>query len=194
MKRHQFIKKTGLFAVVALMATLVQVQAVDEAAAAGTLGDVAKMVTQANGNLAKAASSRDLEAIKEAVLRADAVNTAQAEAKEAYAAMEKAIADGDEEAAAAAVEDLNAAWQKAYDALNGPVPEPRSQSAYEEWKEGMENTGGGPGRAYDPENIYDVLWETQGSRHFYQSLFGNLWSASSQGGSDPFGDRDATPE
>ena len=97
-------------------------------------------------------------------------------------------------AAAAAEEDLAVAKQKAEDALTGAVPAPSKETKREAWKDSQANTGGGPGRAYDPPNIYDRPWHSQGLSHFYQAIFNNAWSASAHGGSHVFGDRDATPE
>jgi hypothetical protein len=108
--------------------------------------------------------------------------------------MEHALAGDDADAAASASDDLDAAQQRANDALNGAVPDAVQKSAQDVWKESKTNTGGGPGQAYDPPNIYDVPWQTQGMRSLYSSLFGSFWEASSQGGSHVFGDGDATPE
>lgn len=164
----------------------------DLAAASGTLADVAVMAVQAMANLASAASGGDVDAITEAAKRAAAVDAAMAEAQEAYSALERAVAGNDQDAAAAMNDDLDAAHQKALDALNGVIPEPTPQSEHAKWVEGQKNTGGGPGRSYDPPNIYDRPWDTQGLRNFYQGLFGAFWE--SQGNRGRFGDRDATPE
>jgi hypothetical protein len=150
------------------------------------------MVTQAKDNQANAAVGGDLAAIAEADKRAVAVDSAMAEAQAAFSALERAAEGNDEDAAAKAIDDLNAARQKASDALNGAVPEDSPQSEQAKWVEGQKNTGGGPGRAYDPPNIYDVPSQTQGLRQFYQGLFGNFWQASAFGGSLGFGDFDAT--
>lgn len=191
MTKKYFMQKVVSVVAVAMIATLIQVQAADMAAASGTLADVAVMAVQAKANLAVAANSGDINAVSEAMKRADAVDSALASAQEALAALDIAKTPGDESAATSA---LDSARQKAFDALNGPVPEAVQPSVHDQWKESQTNTGGGPGRAYDPPNIYDVPWQTQGLRHFYQSMFGNFWSASSHGGSHSFGDRDATPE
>lgn len=188
MKKRCLLKKTGLVAMVMVMTALVQAQAVDMAAASGILADIAVMAVQAKANLAVAANSGDVDAIADATKRADAVDAAMAEALEAFATLENNPDD------IGAIEDMEAARQKADDALNGAVPEATPESMHVLWKESQENTGGGPGRAYDPPNIYDRPWHSQGLRHFYQGVFGNAWSASAHGGSHVFGDRDATPE
>ncbi len=192
MKKHLSIRKTGLVVALAVMATLIQVHAADMAAASGVLAEVSVMAVQAKAGLADAANSGDVKAIADAVSRADAVDSAVADARDAYAAMERAAAGGDEDAAAAAADSLEAARQKASDALKGIVPEAVQKTAKEVWKDSTSNTGGGPGNAYDPPNIYDVPWQTQGMRSLYTSLFGNFWSASGQ--TSPGNDFDATPE
>ena len=198
MKQYISIRKTGLVVALAVVATLVQVHAADMAGASGVLAEVSVMAVQAKAGLASAANSGDVNAISDAANRADAVDAAVGEAQSAYAAMERAAAGGDEDAAAAAADDLDAARQKAADALKGAIPEVVPKSAKEEWKESTTNTGGGPGSAYDPPNIYDTPWQTQGLRSLYTSLFGNFWSASGQSfsnfGPSPERDRDATPE
>ncbi len=197
MKKQQFIKKVTLISIVTIMTTLLQAQAVNMAEASGTLAGIAVMAVQAKANLANAASSGDIDAIADAIKRADAVDSAMASAQEAYSKMERASAGNDEDAATAAADDLEVARQNAFDALNGEVPEPTPQSKHDQWKEGQKNTGGGPGRAYDPPNIYDVPWQTEGLRGFYQGLFGNFWGASSHGGGHQYHgghEYDATPE
>ena len=181
MKNNQFNKMALLCAMVFSVSTLVQ--AANLAEASGTLAEVAVTVAEASTQLAAAASGGDLEAIAEAQKRAAAVDAAMGDAVEAYAALE----NGDESAAAR----LDEALQRATDALNGVIREESEESKHAKWKKDQENAGGGPGRAYDPPNIYDVPWETDGLRSFYQGLFGNLWGSSSFGGGR---DRDATPE
>ncbi len=191
MKKHLSIK-VGLSTALIAMAGLVQ--AADMATASGVLANVATMSVQSKANLASAASSGDVAAIAEAAKRADAVDAAMADAQDAYAAMERAVAGGDTDAAASASDDLEAAQQRASDALNGAIPDAEPKSAQEAWKESQTNTGGGPNKAYDPPNIYNVPWQTQGLRSLYTSLFGSFWTASSQGGSLDDGGGDATPE
>ncbi len=191
MKKHHFLKKTGLVAMVVAMASLVQVQAVvDMAAATGTLADIAVMAVQAKANLAVAANNGDIDEIADATKRADAIDAAMSEAQKAFAAMESAVAQNDEAAAAEALGNLNDSWKKANDALNGAVPEATPKSLKEQWKESTTNTGGGPGQAYDPPNIYDVPWQSAGLRAVYAAQFGNFFIA----GGSSFGDSDATPE
>jgi hypothetical protein len=182
MKKHQF-NKMNLVVCVAVLSASSSIFAADLAEASGTLAEVAVTVAQANAELAQAASGGDLEVIAEAQNRANAVDAAMGDATQAYASLES----GDD----SAVEGLNEALQRATDALNGIVREESSQSKHAKWKKDQENGGGGPGRPYDPPNIYDVPWETAGLRSFYQGLFGNLWGSSSFGGGR---DRDATPE
>ncbi len=167
---------------------------VDQATAAGDLAEVSALAVEAKANLAAAALGGDVDAITEAGKRSDAVDAAVASAQEAYSAMERAIAGGDQDAASTASDDLKAAVQAARDAFNGVVPESIAKSAHDQWKESQTNTGGGPGRAGDAPNIYDVPWQSQGLRSFYQGLFGSFWSSSAFGGSRGFGERDATPE
>jgi len=192
MKKHLFIKKAGLIA--ALVAVTALAQAADMAVASGILADVSVMDVQAKAGLADAANSGDVAAIAEASKRADAVDAAMADAQAAYAALERAVAGDDADAAASASDDLEAARQRASDALGGAIPDATPKSAQEVWKESQTNTGGGPGRAYDPPNIYDVPWQTQGMRSLYTSLFGSFWTTSSRGGSLDDGGGDATPE
>jgi hypothetical protein len=182
MKNNQ-LNKMGLLVCAVVFSITASVQAADLAKASGTVAGVAVKVAEANTQLAEAASGGDLAAIAEAQKRANGVDAAMSDAVEAYTALE----GGDESAS----EALNEALQQATDALNGVISEESKQSKHAKWKKGQENTGGGPGHAYDPPNIYDVPWETAGLRSFYQGLFGNLWGSSSFGGGR---DRDATPE
>jgi hypothetical protein len=135
MKKRCLLKKTGLVAMVMVMTALVQAQAVDMAAASGILADIAVMAVQAKANLAVAANSGDVDAIADATKRADAVDAAMAEALEAFATLENNPDD------IGAIEDMEAARQKADDALNGAVPEATPESMHALWKESQENTG-----------------------------------------------------
>ncbi len=194
MKKHLSIRKTGLIVALVVMTALTQVHAADMAAASGVLAEVAVIAVQAKAGLASAANTGDVNAIAEASRRADAVDAALAEAQNAFAAMERAANGGDEDAAASAADDLEAARQKAGDALQGAIPEVSPKIAQEIWKESKTNTGGGPGGAYEPPNIYDVPWQTQGLRSLYTSLFGSFWTASGGGSIGEGADTDATPE
>lgn len=191
MKRH-FLKKTSLVAVLAAMTALVQAQAMDMAAASGTLAEIAVMAVQAKADLAVAAIGGNVDEIADATKRADAVDAAMEEAQQAYVAKGAAANEADD---AASTESIEAARQKADDALNGAVPESAPENSHDVWKESQKNTGGGPGRAYDPPNIYDVPWQSQGLRSLYSSMFsvGNSANGSS-GSGNSFGDSDATPE
>ena len=182
----------GIIVSMATLMLAIQANAVDQAAAAANLAEIATISVQSKANLASASLGGDIEAIAEAGKRSDAVDAAMAQGQEAHAAMERAVANGDEDAAQSAMEDLQASKEKANDALGGVIPDALAQSVHNQWKEGQTNTGGGPGKAYDAPNIYDVPWQTQGMRTFYQGLWGNLWASGRTGGG--FGDKDATPE
>lgn len=190
MKKYHF-NNMGLAVVAMVLVFTAQVSFSDLASASGLLADVAVMATQSSSALAAAANSGDVEAIAEAQKQVNAVDSAMAEAQEAYASMEREIAAGNIDAAASAEEDLVAAQQKASDALGGVFPQEGSQAG----ATGDQNQAdaGGPGREDDPPNIYDTPWESDGLRSAKQGMFGVAWSASSQGGSS-YGERDATPE
>jgi hypothetical protein len=190
MKKHHF-NATSLIVLAATLSVFTASYAADLADASGALSDIASMSVQSKATLAEAALSGDVDAIAEAVKRSDAVDAAMGEGMQAYSEAERANAANDADAADSAIEDLEAARTKAQDALNGVVTEPTAQSIHDLWKKSQENAGGGPRRAYDPPNIYDVPWQTAGLRQLYQDLFGNVWGASSFGGNP---ERDATPE
>ena len=162
--------------------------AVDQAAVAADLAGTAVVVVQSKAGLADAASGGNIDAIAEAAKQSDAIDAAMAEGQDAYAAMERAIESGDEDAAQAAADDVKSSLAKAIDAANGVIPE-EVVDAVKQWKESATNTGGGPGKPYDPPNMYDVAWDSAGMQSFYQNHFGNVWSS----GRTP-GDKDATPE
>jgi len=191
MKKHQY-RNTGLFICVAALIASMQICVADMAEASASLAGVSVISTQANMELAKAALSGDINMLSDAQKRVNAVDSAIREAQEAYAAMESAVANGDAATAADAGDDLEAACQKADDALNGAVPEPSPQSVKEQWKESTINTGGGPGQAYDPPNIYQVPWQSAGIQSLYSSLFISVFSAG--GGTFSNSDTQATPE
>jgi hypothetical protein len=179
----------GLVGMAAIMMVGTTASAADRAAAAADLAEIATISVQSKGNLAGDALGGDVDAIAESSKRSDAVDAAVAEGQQAHSAIERAATGGDPDAADSAAEDLKAALQKAKDALNGVIPEVKGDK-HAEWKESQTNTGSGPGRAYDPPNIYNKPWQTQGMQSFYQGLlWGNFW-ASGRG----TGDRDATPE
>ena len=191
MKKHQY-RNTGLFICVAVLIASMQICVADMAEASASLASVSVVSTQANMELAKAAISGDVKMISDAQKRVAAVDSATREAQEAYAAMERAVANGDGASAADAADDLEAACQKADDALNGAVPEPSAESLNEQWKESTTNTGGGPGQAYDPPNIYHVPWQSAGIQSLYSSLFSSVFSASggTSANSNSLGDSD----
>ena len=92
------------------------------------------------------------------------------------------------------VDALNVARRKAFDALNGAVPESAPASKRAKRKADQKNAGGGPGAADDPTNPYDVPWQTEGLRGLYQELFSSFWHADAFGGTRGFEDSDVTPE
>lgn len=192
MNKHLF-SKIGMVAGLMALVFANQANAVDMAAAAGVMADVESIAVMAKANLAQAALGGDVDAIAEASKRSDAIDAGVAAAQEAYSAMERAVANGDEDAAGSAEDDLAAAQKQVRDALTGAIPETVA-TASDQWKESQANTGGGPGNAYDPPNIHDVPWKSQGLRAYYQSLFGTFHDASGFGHGRGFGDRDATPE
>jgi hypothetical protein len=177
-------------------ATLViglQAHAVDQAAAAADLAEIAMISVQSKANLAGDALGGNIDAVAESGKRSDAVDAAMSQGQESHSAMERAVAGGDDDAAQSAVEDLKASKQKALDALNGVIPESlAAKSVHDKWKESKKNSGGGPGNGYDAPNIYEKAWQTQGMRATYQGLWGSLISSGVTTGSA--GDRDATPE
>ena len=179
-----------------LLVASAQVQAVDVAAANGVLAKVGVMVVQAKASLAEAAGTGNVAATAEAAKRAMAVDSAMAEAQVASDAVEAAAKNGDEAAAKAAENALAVAYQKAVDALNGTIPVVAEKTDHEKWIEAQTNTGGGPGASYDPPNIYNKPWHTQGLSQFYQSVWGTFQRSTGGSGSGGFGfgDSDATPE
>ena len=183
MKKRQFNKISLITCVAALFASTGALAA-DLAKANTLVADIGVKVTQANTELAAAAASTDstLSQVADAQKCADVVGQAMSEATSAYADLEAGNADAEGR--------LAAAYKKAADALNG-VYSQSILSEHDQWVLAQKGAGGGPGRAFDPPNIYDVPWETQSLRSFYQGLFGNLWGSSTFGGGR---DRDATPE
>jgi len=185
MKKYQY-SKIGLIACVAALFVTMQAHAVNLASASGVLADVAVTSTQASSALAAAASTGDVAAIADAQKRANDVDSAMAEAQEAYAEMERATAAGDKDAAAAAEESLADAQQKAGDALNGELVQQEEEGETSDAKRGGSGNVGVP-------NIYDVPWQSDGLRRLSQSLFDTAWSTSAQGGVR-FAERDATQQ
>lgn len=159
--------------------------AVDQAAAAADLAAVSAISVQANENLSTNALSGDVDGIADAGKRCDAIDNAAAQAAEAYARMESELASGNEDAAQSAYDDLKTALENAKDALQGIIQESVKPGP----DDGKKNSAGGPGRPYDPPNMYDVPWNSQNMRDFYQSHFGNFWMS----GIAPR-DQEATPE
>ena len=177
---------TGAALMTAILATSAQAQ--DQAGAAGNLAEISAISVQAKANLSAAALSGDVDQIAEMSKRSDAVDAAMAEAQEAYSAMEKAMEGGDTDAAQSAANDLSDSLKKASDALNGVIPEDVAAAAAA-WKNSKKNTGGGPGKPWDPPNMYDVPWQSGSMRSFYQAHWGNLFASGRS-----TGDKEATPE
>ena len=190
-------RKTGWAVALIIAMAVVQVQAADLAAASGTLAEVESMAVQVKAQLANAAGSGDMSAVAEAASRAAAVDTASGAAQEAYAAMEKALQDGDEDAANAAQEQLNLARQAAEAALNGNTTAPAVASAssdnpaYDEWKADKTNTGSSHFGLVTP-NIYRVPWHTEGMQSLYSSLFDGFWTANGTSLGGDYTEQDAT--
>lgn len=192
MKKQRY-RNVGLFICVAVLIASAQICVADMAEASASLASVSVISTQANMALAKASISGDIKGLSDAQKRVNAVNSAVKEAEEAYAAMDRAVANADPVAEADAADDLEAARQKADDALNDDeVPKPSSKSVKEQWKESTSNTGGGPGKGYDPPNIYHVPWQSAGLQSLYSSLFSSVFTAG--GGTFSNSDTQATPE
>lgn len=187
MKKQHMLKQAGMVAALAIIGSTT-VQAADMVAANTTLSGINALVAQANANVATAAIGGDTDAISEMIARAYAVDVAYAKAK---AATQQLAVAADEASEAAAQAALNAAYQDANAAMTGPAPEAPAAEDYQQWLESKMNSAGAVD-ANDAPNIQDPIWETQGLRQFYQSMFGDFWSTT--GGDLRFGDRDATPE
>jgi hypothetical protein len=164
--------------------------AVNAAEATGVMADLESLVVQAKATLANAALGGDVDAIAEANKRSEAIDASVTAGREALSGMEQAITAGDADLAQSKEDDLAAALSQARDALAGILPQTAAANAN---KQSKSNSGGGPGEAGDPPNIYDIPWKSQGIRAYYTSLFGAFNAASSQG-QRGFGDREATPE
>lgn len=171
---------------IALMAVVSTVSAVDQVAAAAELANIATLSVQSKANLSEAALGGDVDAIAEATKRADAVDVSMAQAQEAYSAMERAVASGDEDAAQSAADDLKTAVENAINALSGIIPD-EVISAVNQLKANV--IAGGPGRPGVPPNMYDIPWNSDQMRSFYTAQFANLWGSATT----PF-DSEATPE
>lgn len=182
MMKNYYVKQVGLVAAFAIIGATMA-QAADLAAANTTCSGIEAMVAQANANVAVAAVSSDTATIKGSLARAAAAEAALAKAKAALEQLENAE---DEAAEGVAQALIDAAYQEALSAMVGPVPEAPAS----EWAESETNVGGSDGSI--APNLSDTIWETQGLRQLYQSMFGNYWATS--GGDLSFGDRDATPE
>lgn len=186
MTTHTKITMSSILFAASLLA--LPASAVDQAAAAADLAGIAAISVQSKANLSEAALGGDVDAIAEAGKRSDAVDASMAQAQEAYSEVERFSASGDEDAAQSAMDDLAAALEKAKDALEGVIPE-EVVDAVKEWKNSKKNTGGGPGRPFDPPNMYDIPWHSQTMRDHMTEHWNNFWSS----GCNPH-DKDATPE
>lgn len=192
--KKTFVKNLKFVVTATVVVTTQIALAADLAEAAGDMAEISTLSVQAKKNLVDDALGGNIDAIAESTKRSDAVDAAVAQGQEAQSEIVKAVQGGDNDAADSAADDLKSAVQKARDALDGVIPEPSATSKHAAWKKSQENTGGGPGRAYDPPNIYNDPSMSQGLQSFYQGLFGNFWGSSAFGDSRGFGERDATPE
>ena len=153
------------------------------AEAAGVMADLESLVVQAKATLAKA-SLESTDAVADPLAQSAEVDKAVEAGREALAAMEQAMANGDTEAADAQEAKLAEALLQARNALQGIFPE--MAAAADPVDE--------PGKKYKKPNIYEVPWKSQGIRAYYESLFNTFEDARDFGGGRGFGDRDATPE
>lgn len=191
MKKH-LTKNIGITFVSALMLAG-HVNALDQAAAAADLAEIAVISVQSKAKLAGAALGGDVNAIGESGKRSDAADAAMSQGQKAYSEMERALKGGNNDLAQSAAEGLQASKRNALGALNGVFPASRStQSSHKKFSKSQKHTGGGPGRAHSPPNIYDKSWNTKGMSAFYQSLWGTFWSSGVTSGGR--GDKDATRE
>jgi hypothetical protein len=182
MKKQSFVKKVVLGLASVVVTVAVVFAAVDMPVASGLVSDVSVMAVQAKASLAKAASSGDIQAITTATKISELIDNALAEAEAAYAAIEKAVAAGDQKAAAKAAEKLAKSVEVAKAAKTGELPKAT--------KKPDDNQSVGAG-AYDVPNIYEVPWQSAGLRSIYSALFNEVLVAS--GGSMEFIEGDATP-
>ena len=164
--------------------------AVDLAEAAGVMAEIEAMAVSAKAAIADAAVSGG--DVVEAQTRADAIDAAVAQARDAFSNMELSIQSGDMDAADTAEDELAAALVLVRDALMGAIPEAMTDAGGNEGAAGQQQ--GTPGDPDDPPNIHEVPWKSQGIKAYYQSLFGDWWNASAFGHGRGFGDGDATPE
>ena len=172
--------------------------AVDDAEAAGVMTDLESLVTEAQRIISAEASNLDLAATDEAIPRSVAIDKEVEAGREALAAMEEAVLNGDNAAAEAAEDDLAAALRRARDLLAGGLPAPAATSD----EQSQDDSVAGPVSDWDAPNIYDVPWRTQGIRAYYDSLFASFQDSESfgktagAGGIEDFDpdDNDATPE
>lgn len=160
---------------------------VDRAGAAAVLAEINAISVIAKSNLGES-TKKTLDDIAEAQKRSDAVDATVSQANEAYLELERAIANNNQDEAKSAFENLLESLVNAVQALNGDIPD-EVVSAVKQWKESKKNTGAGPGKPYDPPNMYDIAWNSQTMRDFYTSHFGNFWGS----GVNPT-DKEATPE
>ncbi len=143
--------------------------------AAGDLAAIATISVQAKANLSNAALGGNVDEITEAGKRSDAVDAAMAQGQDAYLSMERADQNGDQDAVASASEDLKSSLAKAVNALNGVIPDEIAQAVARQ-KKAPKNTGV-KGRSYDVPNVYDVPWNSDRMRDFYQNHFANFWDS-----------------
>jgi len=154
------------------------------AEAAAVMSDLQSLVVQAKANESKVALGGDTDSIAEFYKQSAAVDDAVTAGNEAVAVMNLAMANEDDEAFEAGKADLAEALEQARNALLGIFPV--TVATAEPGDDGEKD--------YDPPNIYEVPWKSQGIRAYYESLFGTFNDARSFGGERGFGDRQATPE
>jgi len=101
--------------------------------------------------------------------------------------METALANGNEDAAQTAADELKAALANASDALKGVISQQLANAKSP--KNARQVSGSGPGRPYAPVDVNNIPWQSQGMQDFYQNNFANCWDS----GVTP-NDSEATPE
>jgi len=183
MKKSLFVK-SGLLAGVCALMLAGSAKAADLATAAGIMAEVEATAVDAKASIAAAAVGGDTATIAQAQQRSNAIDTALANARAAYNAVEANVNSGDTGAADRAEEALIAAQTQVQNAAAG-VTTPTVAS---------DTAGSRPGSSDDPPNIEEVPWKSQGIKAYYQSLFGTFWNTSSFGHGQDYGDRMATPE
>jgi len=160
--------------------------AVNVAESTSVLADLQALAVKAQMMITDGASDKDLDAIAEGQKRSAAIDEAIDAGVAALAAMEQAVAVGDEAAAQAAEDALAKALSDAKDAFSGILPEQVATEEEDSDTDSEETEEGLP-------NIYDKPWESDGMRAYYESLFNVFNEGSSYGGEKVINvDEDAT--